>query len=279
MYGLYQHKRSFGGRWVELTGAHERVSGAGGTARGGSPAGVARGGPAMTEPADHRRAPGRGRADAAAPARRPHRPAHGCRPAARRAARRPRDRPAPAWPRSPVRGVTDDSREVRPGALFVAVAGAPRRRPRVRGGGGRGRRRGGHRRAPAPEVALPQLVVDRQPAGARRRGRLVVRRPEPRAGGRRDHRHGRQDDDLVPRRRGARGGRHPDRDDRHGRDRGSAASRRANAEHATTPEAPELQAALRRDGRRPATARPSSRRRRTGWRSTGSTASPTTSRS
>jgi serine/alanine adding enzyme len=26
MYGLYQHKRSFGGRWVELTGAHERVA-------------------------------------------------------------------------------------------------------------------------------------------------------------------------------------------------------------------------------------------------------------
>ena len=25
MYGLYQHKRSFGGRWVELAGAHERV--------------------------------------------------------------------------------------------------------------------------------------------------------------------------------------------------------------------------------------------------------------
>lgn len=25
MAGLYQHKRSFGGRWVELTGAHERV--------------------------------------------------------------------------------------------------------------------------------------------------------------------------------------------------------------------------------------------------------------
>ena len=46
----------------------------------------------------------------------------------------------------------------------------------------------------------------------------MVRRPEPRPGGRRDHRHGRQDDDLVPRRRRARGGRHPDRDDRHGRD-------------------------------------------------------------
>jgi lipid II:glycine glycyltransferase (peptidoglycan interpeptide bridge formation enzyme) len=26
MYGLYQHKRSFGGTWVELTGAHERVA-------------------------------------------------------------------------------------------------------------------------------------------------------------------------------------------------------------------------------------------------------------
>ena len=26
MYGLYQHKRSFGGQWVELTGAHERVA-------------------------------------------------------------------------------------------------------------------------------------------------------------------------------------------------------------------------------------------------------------
>lgn len=25
LYGLYQHKRAFGGRWMELTGAHERV--------------------------------------------------------------------------------------------------------------------------------------------------------------------------------------------------------------------------------------------------------------
>ena len=24
-YGLYQHKQSFGGRWLALTGAHERV--------------------------------------------------------------------------------------------------------------------------------------------------------------------------------------------------------------------------------------------------------------
>jgi hypothetical protein len=25
LYGLYQHKRSFGGEWLELTGAHERA--------------------------------------------------------------------------------------------------------------------------------------------------------------------------------------------------------------------------------------------------------------
>jgi lipid II:glycine glycyltransferase (peptidoglycan interpeptide bridge formation enzyme) len=25
MFGLYQHKRSFGAEWVELPGAHERV--------------------------------------------------------------------------------------------------------------------------------------------------------------------------------------------------------------------------------------------------------------
>ena len=101
-----------------------------------------------------------------------------------------------------VRGVTDDSRAVRPGALFVAIAGGARRRPRLRG-------RARPRRAPrrpsssgrSPSVALPQLVVDAEPAGARGRGRVVVRRPEPRAGGGRDHRHGRQDDDLVPRRR------------------------------------------------------------------------------
>jgi lipid II:glycine glycyltransferase (peptidoglycan interpeptide bridge formation enzyme) len=25
LFGLYQHKQGFGGRWVALTGAHERV--------------------------------------------------------------------------------------------------------------------------------------------------------------------------------------------------------------------------------------------------------------
>jgi lipid II:glycine glycyltransferase (peptidoglycan interpeptide bridge formation enzyme) len=34
LYGLYQHKRAFGGRWLELTGAHERVFDPGGYALG-----------------------------------------------------------------------------------------------------------------------------------------------------------------------------------------------------------------------------------------------------
>jgi lipid II:glycine glycyltransferase (peptidoglycan interpeptide bridge formation enzyme) len=34
LYGLYQHKRSFGGHWLELTGAHERVYDARGYATG-----------------------------------------------------------------------------------------------------------------------------------------------------------------------------------------------------------------------------------------------------
>jgi lipid II:glycine glycyltransferase (peptidoglycan interpeptide bridge formation enzyme) len=42
MYGLYQHKRAFGGRWLELTGAHERVIDARGYALGRLVAGLAR---------------------------------------------------------------------------------------------------------------------------------------------------------------------------------------------------------------------------------------------
>ena len=34
LYGLYQHKRAFGGQWLELTGAHERVFDARGYALG-----------------------------------------------------------------------------------------------------------------------------------------------------------------------------------------------------------------------------------------------------
>jgi lipid II:glycine glycyltransferase (peptidoglycan interpeptide bridge formation enzyme) len=42
MYGLYQHKRAFGGQWLELTGAHERVFDARGYALGRLAAGLAR---------------------------------------------------------------------------------------------------------------------------------------------------------------------------------------------------------------------------------------------
>jgi len=34
LFGLYQHKRAFGGLWLELTGAHERVFDARGYATG-----------------------------------------------------------------------------------------------------------------------------------------------------------------------------------------------------------------------------------------------------
>jgi lipid II:glycine glycyltransferase (peptidoglycan interpeptide bridge formation enzyme) len=42
LYGLYQHKRGFGGRWLELTGAHERVFDARGYALGRLTSRVAR---------------------------------------------------------------------------------------------------------------------------------------------------------------------------------------------------------------------------------------------
>ncbi len=42
LYGLYQHKRAFGGRWLELTGAHERVIDARGYALGRLTSRVAR---------------------------------------------------------------------------------------------------------------------------------------------------------------------------------------------------------------------------------------------
>ena len=143
-----------------------------------------------------------------------------------------------------VRGVTNDSREVRDGSLFVAIPGL---------------HADGHDFVAAaaaagaaavivdhalPEVAIPQLVVAETRTAPGQRRRLVVRRPEPRSGGRRDHRHGRQDDDLVPGRRGARGGRDPDRDDRHGRDPDRRRpDRQRGPRH--DPEAPGPPAALR----------------------------------
>ena len=95
-------------------------------------------------------------------------------------------------------GVQDDSRAVAPGNLFVAVPGL---------------RVDGHDFvAEAVSRGAAAVAVER-PAwrrvgpgprrrsgsgGARVRGRLVVRRPEPRAADRRRDRHERQDHDLVP---------------------------------------------------------------------------------
>jgi lipid II:glycine glycyltransferase (peptidoglycan interpeptide bridge formation enzyme) len=42
LYGLYQHKASFGARWLELTGAHERVYDPGGYRFGRLSSGVKR---------------------------------------------------------------------------------------------------------------------------------------------------------------------------------------------------------------------------------------------
>ena len=199
-------------------------------------------------------------------------------PAARRPPRRPGDRAGrPGRDRGPRR----DQRLARgPAGLAVrGRPGPPRRRPRLRRGGGRGRRR---RRASSSARSPRSTCRSSSSADSRtgpgRRGRLVVRRPEPRPGGRRDHRHGRQDDDLVPRGRGARGGRHPDRDDRHGRD---PDRRRPGGERGPRHDARGARAPARRSGRwrAPATRPRSSRRRRTGSRSSGSTRSPTTWRS
>ena len=158
LYGLYQHKRSFGGRWVELTGAHERVYDARGY-QAGRLAGPGRsGGPPMTARV-RGRPPGRRRHSRARPlgglidrldgrgppARRPER-----RPGDRRgrARRDPHPRRHPRFARRPRR---------------LAVRGgprAPRRRPRVR------RAAAAAKGAAAalvdhalPDVALPQLVV------------------------------------------------------------------------------------------------------------------------
>ena len=150
---------------------------------------------------------------------------------------------------------------------------APSGRGAVRRGAGRhvdghdfvagagGRAAGRARRAPARgsrSRSLSSIGLSRRS----RRGGVVVRRPEPRAGGRRDHRHGRQDHDLVPRRGGARGGRALDgahRDRRH-EDRAGARIERGARHHALR-----RRSSRRRSGRwsPPATPPRSSRRRRT----------------
>ena len=121
LYGLYQHKQSFGGRWLALTGAHERVYDARGyqarpPGEPGRPAPAA-----MTEPSiDDLLAA----AEPGEPARlgglierlTAERRLHGAR-------RDGRAIGAAGLAAIPVRGVTNDSRDVRDGSLFVAVPG------------------------------------------------------------------------------------------------------------------------------------------------------------
>ncbi len=117
-----------------------------------------------------------------------------------------------------VRGVTHDSREVRPGSIFVAVPGIHVDGHEFVEAAAAAGAAAALVEPPIAGLALPQLIVADSRARTRDRRGLVVRRPEPGPGGRRDHGYGRQDDDVVPGGGGARGGRHPDRDDRHGRD-------------------------------------------------------------
>ena len=151
----------------------------------------------------------------------------------------------------PVRGVTEDSREVAEGTLFVAVPGLPRRRPRLRR---RGRGRGGAAAAivehAVSRTPLPQLVVDGRPARARPRrgaGGTATRRARWASSGS-PGTDGKTTTSFLAVGR-ARGRGRSDRPPRHGRDARSAPTRERHEAHVTTPGAPELQATLRGDGR------------------------------
>ena len=226
LYGLYQHKLSFGGQWLALDRcprAGLRLARlCGGTARGAPRAD----GQAMTEPTP-RRPPGRRRADASQPISRGlDRPARGGRRCTGRAAGWPGDRPGrPCGDRRPWR----HQRFAR-GPARVDLRGGPgdpRRRPRVRRGCRRGRRRRRPRRACPPGS---------RPAAARSSPTVAPRSRPPRPGGtatRAASWRSSGSPARTARRRPrswrvgrARGGRHPDRDDRHGRDPHRRASRR-----------------------------------------------------
>ena len=144
----------------------------------------------------------------------------------------------------PIRGVTHDSRRVTPGGLFVAIPGAHVDGHDFAETAVRCRRV----RAPAGTAARARCCPARRDGHAAGIGRgryLVVRGPQPGTRGARHHRHGRQDDDRVPGGRGA-GGRGS-----RARELVSTVATRIgddqedNVEHATTPDAPELQATLR----------------------------------
>ena len=253
-HGLYEHKRSFGATWVALAGAQEHVARAWRYAAGRT---IARAGRAVGR--GTRRVTGShaetgsetaiDRLLAAAEPASP-RPLAGLIDRLRagdlvRGARRD-DLPIGAAALRDVE-VTGADRRLACGPARVAVRrrpGLPRRRPRLRDPGrDRGRRRG-TRRAPGrgdrPAAARGVRLAGR----ARPGGGLVVRRPVARPGHDRDHRHRRQDHDLVPRRRGARGRGRLDGPRSGTIETKVGAVRDRHAAHVTTPGAPELQQAL-----------------------------------
>ena len=239
-FGLYQHKKSFGAEWVELAGAHEKVirrqplPG-----RPGDVEAVAAARPAAGRRRDRR--PGRvergvtavATIDALLAAAEPREP----RPlgslverlTARLGAVGARDGgkaigPAALGPVE-VRGLSDDTRRLRPGSLFVAIEGEHvdghdlLREAAVGGAAAALVERA------VPDSPLPQIVVASTRAALAEAASWWYGDPQPRAGHRRHHRHGRQDDDVVPRRGGARGRRSLDRAHRDRRDEGRRAAR------------------------------------------------------
>ena len=143
-----------------------------------------------------------------------------------------------------IRGVQFDSRDVGAGDLFVAVTGAERdghdycRAAVERGAAALIVER------PLPEIgraAARRRLVAQRPCARRR---VAVPLPQPRPGRDRHHRHGRQDDDLVPGPGDARRVRLPGGSD-HARSRPSAAASAKGYSGHTTPEAPIVQADLR----------------------------------
>ena len=142
-----------------------------------------------------------------------------------------------------VSGLAYDSRTVEPGTLFFCVVGEKRRRARVRRPGGRARGGGAGRRARAGARRAAGRGRRRAGGDGADRGALL-RRPDRRAAGGRDHRHQRQDDDGLPAARGAGGGGGPVRACSARSSRWSAAVE--EEVERTTPEAIDLQRTFRR---------------------------------
>ena len=207
MAGLYEHKRSFGARWVEMTGAHERVTKPCALrARAAHGAGGAR--PCSDEPVSPSGVGSRGSCERLAAEDR------------LRGTRRD-GRAVPLGGSRRRIDVTGRDPRLAPGAAGDAVrghSGAARRRPRLRAGGDRGRRGGRDRRAAGGRGRRGAARGRRRATSAGQCRRVVVWRSVARADGGRHHRHRRQDDDGLSGRCGPRGRRAPDRHDRHDRD-------------------------------------------------------------